>query len=147
MWAVAAGKCSSRLRVLWGLTSPYFRQYASCNWWRFWYLVVPLPLGCLLAWTLVLLAICFIFSSILGCFLFMEFCSLSSFKSGRYLMPPLTKWKNQQHWSQFSTFNPQCWNFESIDMLHNIKGWEKKVMHIRVLTLCSWQNTQLFYVF
>jgi hypothetical protein len=21
-----------------------------------------------------------------------------------------------------STFNPQCWNFESIDMLHNIKG-------------------------
>jgi hypothetical protein len=62
-------------------------------------------------------------------------------------MPPLTKWKNQQHWSQVSTFNLQCWNFESTDMLHNIKGWEKKIMHIRVLTLCSWQNTQLFYVF
>jgi hypothetical protein len=41
-------------------------------------------------------------------------------------MPPLTKWKNQQHWSQVSTFNPQCWNFESTDMLHNIKGREKK---------------------
>ncbi len=67
--------------------------------------------------------VCFYFSLFLGCFLLWSFLQgFFMFKSGRYLMPPLTKWKNQQHWSQVSTFNLQCWNFESTDMLHNIKG-------------------------
>jgi hypothetical protein len=52
--------------------------YASCDWWRVRFLVVPFPpcglplLGCLLAWTLVL-APCFFFSHFLGCLLFMKF--------------------------------------------------------------------------
>jgi len=55
----------------------------TCDWWRFWYLVVPFSLcgtpllGCLLAWTLVL-QLCFFFSPFLGCFLFIRFGRVSS---------------------------------------------------------------------
>jgi hypothetical protein len=69
---------------------------ASSNWWRFRYLVVPLPtcglplLGCLLACTLVR-APCFYLSPFLGCFLFIKFGRVSSivldYMSARFAFP------------------------------------------------------------
>jgi hypothetical protein len=62
-----------RLGVLSGLPPPFFSWFASCDLWRVRFLVVPLPpcgpplLGSLLAWTSVL-APCFLFSPLLGCF-------------------------------------------------------------------------------
>ncbi len=77
----STGECSSTLSQgsvllhLVGFTFPFFSWYASSNWWRFQYLVVPLPpcglplLGCMVAWTLVLVR-SFFFFPLLGCFLF-----------------------------------------------------------------------------
>ncbi len=73
-----------------GLTSPFFSWYASNYWWRFLYLVIPLPpcstrlLGWLLALTLVL-ALCLFFSPFCGCFPFMKFWKVSS-KASRLSM-------------------------------------------------------------
>jgi hypothetical protein len=61
-------------------TSPFFTWYASCDWWRFWYLVVPLP-PCVVAglfWAIFLpglWSLPFVSFSLpfLGCFLFMKF--------------------------------------------------------------------------
>ncbi len=70
-------------RSFMGFTSPLFSQFASCDWWRVRFLLVPfspcgpLLLGCLLAaWTSVL-APCFLFLP-LGCFLSIKFGGVSS---------------------------------------------------------------------
>jgi hypothetical protein len=78
--AVTAREGPSRLGVVWGLPPPLFSWYASCDWWRVQFLVVPFPswgflvasfpyrglphLGYLFAWTLVLVA-CFFSSPLL----------------------------------------------------------------------------------
>ncbi len=95
------------------LTSPCFSWYASCDWWRFQYLVVHLSpcgmslLGCLLAWTLVL-AVLFLFSLpfFLGCFLFMKFGRVSCWifvwrgynALSRYLQRSIMKPKSRGSW-------------------------------------------------
>ncbi len=67
-----------------GLTSPFFSWYASNDWWRFLYLVVPLPpcgtslLGCLFASNFGPFPLSLFLSFFFGCFLFVKFCEASS---------------------------------------------------------------------
>jgi len=99
-------------------TSPLLSWYASCDWWRVQFLVIPFPpcglrlLCCLLAWTLVL-APGFFFSPLFGCFHFIKFGRVSSSSP------------NFQNWKKFWKF--YCWWD---------KGW---------FIFGSWKHTHNFF--
>ncbi len=82
-WGICQFRILDSQRFIHTWSTTQTRTTNQIQWWRFWYLVIPLPLcgmpllGCLLAWTLVL-ALCFFFSPLLGCFLFMMFGRVSS---------------------------------------------------------------------
>jgi hypothetical protein len=106
-------------------TFPFFKGYASSNWWRFQYLVVPLPpcglplFCCMLAKTLVLVP-CFFFSPLLGCFLFTFSRPFWAFLDYIYIF--------------FSFFKKNVWIWGVFSICDSEEQWKEGTKHHDVYT-------------